>query len=66
MERAGSLLTTTDMAVEQVAFLCGYEHLGNFYRVFKAHFGVTPGVYGRGGGDGACVAQKPMSLPCAS
>ncbi len=26
---------------------------------------MTPGVYGRGGGEGACVAQKPMSLPCA-
>ena len=48
LERAGILLATTDMPVEQVAPLCGYEHLGNFYRIFKSYFGVTPGLYAHG------------------
>lgn len=43
MERARELISGRDMAIKDAAALCGYEELAYFYRVFKKHYGITPG-----------------------
>ena len=54
MQRARELLERPDVAVAQVARLCGYENPSNFYRVFKEEFGVTPRAWAeRQAGAGA-------------
>lgn len=45
LKQAVCYLTQTDLSVEEVAKQCGYEHLGNFYRVFKDRYGATPKTY---------------------
>ena len=47
LERARKLLAQTDMPVNLVATAAGYPHLGNFHKVFKAAFGVTPNEFRR-------------------
>lgn len=43
MERARELIAGRDMPIKDAAGLCGYEDLAYFYRVFKKHYGITPG-----------------------
>lgn len=43
MERARELIAGRDMPIKEAAGLCGYEDLAYFYRVFKKHYGITPG-----------------------
>jgi two-component system response regulator YesN len=43
MENARELIVEQKMAIKHVAQLLGYEDLAYFYRVFKKHFGQTPG-----------------------
>lgn len=43
MEKARELIAVRDMPIKDAAGLCGYEDLAYFYRVFKKHFGITPG-----------------------
>ncbi len=39
------LLTTTDLTLEQVADICGYNNEVHFYRQFKQLTGITPAKY---------------------
>ncbi len=43
MEKARELIVERKMAIKHVAQLTGYEDLAYFYRVFKKHYGQTPG-----------------------
>lgn len=43
MERAYYLLTHTAIPIKEAAQLSGYAELAYFHRVFKKHFGLTPG-----------------------
>jgi two-component system response regulator YesN len=43
MEKARELIVEHRMAIKHVAQLIGYADLAYFYRVFKKHYGVTPG-----------------------
>lgn len=45
MEKAGQLLTETNMKIVQVARECGYENTSYFNRLFKNYFGVSPRQY---------------------
>jgi AraC-like DNA-binding protein len=45
LEKACKLLTSTDLPVNEIAHLCGYGNMGNFYKIFKTTFGVTPKSY---------------------
>jgi len=45
LDRAKQLLRQTDLPINMVASLAGYPHLGNFHKVFKAAFGITPNEY---------------------
>jgi AraC-like DNA-binding protein len=42
MERAKSLLESTDLSITEIAFEVGYEYSSNFTTAFKRHFGITP------------------------
>ena len=45
MEKAVTLLTTTDLHIGEIAEQCGYRHATHFMRQFKAQMGVTPSEY---------------------
>lgn len=42
MEKAGSLLTKTDMMIQEVARVCGYSNQRYFASSFKKYYGCTP------------------------
>ena len=44
-EKAISLLTETDLAIEEVVLAVGYENQSYFYRQFKERYGMTPRDY---------------------
>lgn len=43
MEKARSLIAVDRLPIKHAAQLSGYEDIAYFYRVFKKHFGITPG-----------------------
>ncbi|MHA7964618.1 response regulator transcription factor [Paenibacillus sp. CAU 1782] len=43
MEKARFLIAEERLPIKHAAQLAGYEDIAYFYRVFKKHFGVTPG-----------------------
>ena len=45
IERATSLLTTTDKTVLAIAMECGFTNESHFHQVFKQSTGVSPGAY---------------------
>ena len=45
MDHAAQMLTGSDESISAIARDCGSENISHFYRIFKAHFGVTPRVY---------------------
>lgn len=47
MRRAGELLRTTGMTVQQVAQAVGYDGVSQFSVAFKTCYGVTPGQYAK-------------------
>ncbi len=49
IERAKSLLVTTDEKVISIAYACGFENLANFYRNFSVRTGMTPGTWRKRG-----------------
>jgi LacI family transcriptional regulator len=45
LERARELLSQTDLTLAEVAQRCGYAHLKDLCRVFRARLGTTPATY---------------------
>lgn len=45
MEQASKLLINTSQSISEIALQTGYVSQQTFIRVFKKHFGVTPGEY---------------------
>lgn len=45
MERAATLLTSSNFTLKEIAFRCGYPDLGYFIHSFKKFYGYTPGKY---------------------
>ncbi|REK74732.1 response regulator transcription factor [Paenibacillus paeoniae] len=43
MEKARGLIVDEGMSIKHAAQLAGYEDIAYFYRVFKKHYGMTPG-----------------------
>lgn len=43
MEKAKSFIVDKGLAIKNVSQMLGYEDIAYFYRVFKKHFGFTPG-----------------------
>jgi AraC-like DNA-binding protein len=45
LERACSLLKTTDLPVKRIGVLCGYPQAEHFSRIFLRYYEVTPGEF---------------------
>ena len=45
MERASVLLKATDLSIEEIAAMLGYNDTSNFYKAFKEYFGTSPRKY---------------------
>ena len=45
LSTAKLLLKTSDLSVEKISVMCGFEDKNYFYRRFSASFGITPGKY---------------------
>lgn len=45
MALAKNLLTTTNISVEQISSICGFDDSAYFYRLFKRHFQTTPSQF---------------------
>lgn len=45
MVLAKNLLTTTNISVEQISAICGFDDLTYFYRLFKRSFQTTPTLF---------------------
>lgn len=45
IDYAQSLITETNLTLEQIAFMCGYNNENHFFRQFKAKTGMTPREY---------------------
>lgn len=45
MRTAGELLHTSNLAIAEIAYRCGYQDLSHFTHLFKKYFGTTPTQY---------------------
>ena len=45
MSRAASLLKGTDLSVEEIAWMVGYNNSSNFFKAFKEYYGCSPREY---------------------
>lgn len=45
LQTACALLETTDLDMSQIAGQCGFSDQSYFIRLFRKHYGITPGVY---------------------
>ncbi len=54
MNSAASLLRTSDLAIAEIAYACGYENVGHFTTAFSKQFGRSPSGYRR-------ASQQPIS-----
>lgn len=48
LERAQTLLTTSELPVQDVALACGFANAGTFCRAFRREYGTSPGQGRRG------------------
>lgn len=51
IRRAKELLMTSEMSVEQIARLTGFEHVEYLHVLFKKHNGISPGQFRKRGGN---------------
>ena len=45
MQYAAMALGSSDQSISGVALDCGIENMSHFYKLFRAHYGVTPRAY---------------------
>jgi AraC-like DNA-binding protein len=62
LERAATLLRTTDHSVADVCFSVGLSSLGSFTTSFKRIYGVTPTAYRRAFPPAASLAVVPSCV----
>jgi AraC-like DNA-binding protein/ligand-binding sensor protein len=62
VERAGRLLTETDMSLSDISGSCGFEDQSWFSKIFKNYTGMSPGKYrGQGGGRTTEISDDNFS-----
>jgi AraC-like DNA-binding protein len=62
VEKAGRLLTETEMSLSEIAGVCGFENQSWFSKIFKSFTGISPGKYrGQGGGMVQEISQENFS-----
>jgi AraC-like DNA-binding protein/ligand-binding sensor protein len=50
VEKAGHMLTETDLTLSEIALSCGFEDQSWFSKIFKSYAGISPGKYRSQGG----------------
>ena len=45
MERAVLLMKNTTLSLEEISVMLGYSNHSNFFKAFKAYYGMTPREY---------------------
>ena len=45
MQYAAMALGSSDQSISSIALDCGIENMSHFYKLFRAHYGVTPRAY---------------------
>ena len=55
IERAQTLLSTSDLSLAVIALECGFCHHSHFARMFKRHLGCSPREYRRAQHNGAAL-----------
>jgi AraC-like DNA-binding protein/ligand-binding sensor protein len=62
VEKAGHLLTETDMSLSDISGSCGFEDQSWFSKIFKSYTGMSPGRYrGQGGGRNMEISEDNVS-----
>ncbi|GHV88425.1 hypothetical protein AGMMS50267_07850 [Spirochaetia bacterium] len=62
VEKAGRLLTETELSLSEIAGSCGFEDQSWFSKIFKSFTGTSPGKYrGQGGGTVLEISDHNLS-----
>jgi AraC-like DNA-binding protein/ligand-binding sensor protein len=62
VEKAGRLLTETNLSLSEIAGSCGFEDQSWFSKIFKSYTGVSPGKYRtHGGGRVSEISEDNIS-----
>jgi AraC-like DNA-binding protein/ligand-binding sensor protein len=62
VEKAGRLLTETDMSLSEISGSCGFEDQSWFSKIFKSYTGMSPGKYRvQGGGRITEISEDNVS-----
>ncbi|GHV73117.1 hypothetical protein AGMMS49940_04190 [Spirochaetia bacterium] len=59
VEKAGHMLTETNLTLSEIASSCGFEDQSWFSKIFKSYTGISPGRYRGQGGAGSEGAAEP-------
>jgi AraC-like DNA-binding protein/ligand-binding sensor protein len=59
VEKAAAMLTETDISLNEIAGICGFEDQSWFSKIFKGLIGVSPGKYRENGGNGSNTPPIP-------
>ncbi|MDR3167822.1 MAG: helix-turn-helix domain-containing protein [Treponema sp.] len=51
VEKAAAMLTETDLSLNEIAGICGFEDQSWFSKIFKSYTGLSPGKYRENGGN---------------
>ncbi|MFP3089740.1 helix-turn-helix domain-containing protein [Treponema sp. TIM-1] len=63
VEKAGRLLTETDLSLSEIAGSCGFEDQSWFSKIFKNYTGISPGKYRtKGGGRVSEISEDNFSI----
>jgi AraC-like DNA-binding protein/ligand-binding sensor protein len=63
VEKAGHLLTGTDLSLSEIAGSCGFEDQSWFSKIFKNYTGISPGKYRtQGGGRVSEISEDNFSV----
>ena len=45
MDRAAILIKGTNLSIEEISTMLGYNDMSNFYKAFRIHYGMSPREY---------------------
>jgi AraC-like DNA-binding protein/ligand-binding sensor protein len=63
VEKAGHLLTETDLSLSEIAGSCGFEDQSWFSKIFKSYTGISPGKYRtQRGGRASEISEDNFSV----
>jgi AraC-like DNA-binding protein/ligand-binding sensor protein len=63
VEKAGHMLTETNLTLSEIASSCGFEDQSWFSKIFKSYTGISPGRYrGQGGAGSEGAAETDLKF----